>query len=456
MQRSQPALIVNRRATGWRIKGRVGIAGRLAPPPDKSLSHRAVLLAGLAAGTSTLQGLSVGEDVQRTVAALVALGISIEPQPVLASGQQVWEVRGRGIRGLHPSRLPIQCGNSGTTMRLLGGILAAQPFGSILVGDASLMQRPMQRIATPLNHMGAGIETAGAGGRPPLHVGLTPGTHLQGRTHRLKVDSAQVRSAILLAGLFAQGPTIVHPASAARDHTERMLGSLGVHIQQRPDGTVLYPTQQQGWPAFRMTLPGDASSAAFFVALASAIPGAHLEVQSCSLNPGRIRYLDVLRRAGAKIEVHPGAPSLGEPQGSFHVRGRRLDRLQLQGSEVVACIDEIPALLVAAAVSGGAAEVRDATELRVKESDRIAGMTEILTRFGANVRTQRDGMTLSSGSVLCAARVESHGDHRLAMAAAMLASQAAGDSSVDNTDCVATSYPEFPTDFNRLLSASAS
>ena len=200
-----------------------------------------------------------------------------------------------------------------------------------------------------------------------------------------------------------------------------------------------------------MTLPGDPSAAAFFVALACALPGARLDVQCCSLNPGRVRYLDVLRQAGAQIELQPGSMILGEPQGSFRVRGRRLDHLQLQGNDVVACIDEVPALLAAAAVSGCGAEIHDAAELRVKESDRIVGMAAILGHFGARVRVRRDGLTLFPGTVLRAAQVESYGDHRLAMAAAMLASQSPGRSLVRNIDCVATSYPDFATDFNRLL-----
>jgi len=444
MPRSKQALRLSQKGTSWIVQGPGHLGGRLTPPADKSLSHRAVLFAGLANGTSTLTGISTGEDVQRTVAALIALGIRIERHG------NVWEVQGRGMHGLHPARQPIDCGNSGTTMRLLSGILAAQPFQTVLIGDASLMRRPMQRIAVPLRQMGALIET-GEAGRPPLRVGRSPGARLQGTTHRLPVDSAQVRSAILLAGLFANGPTTVQPGTVARDHTSRMLGALGVRVQQDNNGSRLHPTQSEGWPAFQMTLPGDPSAAAFFVALACAVPGARLEVQNCSLNPGRTRYLDVLRRCGAHIQVQPGSTTLGEPQGSFGVRGRRLDHLQLRGSDVVACIDEVPALLAAAAVSACRVEIHDAAELRVKESDRIAGMAEILGRFGARVSVRRDGLTLHEGTVLAAADVESQGDHRIAMAAAMLASQSPGESLVRDIKCVATSYPDFPTDFNRLL-----
>jgi 3-phosphoshikimate 1-carboxyvinyltransferase len=437
--------VLQRVAQDWRIRGRAVVRGRLRPPADKSLLHRSLLLAALADGVSSLRGVA-GDDVRRTAAALQQLGIRVSTR---ADGLCV---EGRGLYGLHASRTPIDCGNSGTTMRLLGGLLAAQPFRTVLQGDASLQARPMSRLVEPLRAMGAHVDTLGADGRPPLRVGRDPETALQGRQHRLEVDSAQVRSALLLAGLYALGPTRIGPASAARDHTERMLGALGVNVRRDDDGTILHPrTTGRSWSAFDFALPGDLSSAAFFVCLAAAQPGARLQVTDCGLNPGRRRVVDVLQRSGARVSTHVVSTQLGEAVGRLAVHGGTLRSLQLVGDDVVACIDEIPALLAAAAVSGCAATVRDAAELRVKESDRIEAMAQVLSHFGAQVRTRRDGLVLAAGTALRACRVASHGDHRIAMAAAMLASRCPGVSVVEDVACVGTSYPGFDADFNRLL-----
>jgi 3-phosphoshikimate 1-carboxyvinyltransferase len=429
----------------WRIRGPVALRGRLQPPADKSLFHRALLLAAMAEGKSTLRGVP-GDDVRRTAVALQQLGV-----PILFE-DDIIRVEGRGLYGLHASRSPIDCGNSGTTMRLLSGLLAAQPFRSVLHGDASLQRRPMSRLAEPLRDMGAVVETLGPRGRPPLRVGRSPRTPLVGRVHHLAVDSAQVRSALLLAGLFATGPTRIRPASAARDHTQRMLAALGVAVQQQADGIVLQPwTVGLSWPGFDFDLPGDLSSAAFFLCLASAQPGARLAVTSCGLNPGRQRLLDVLSRSGARIDRRVESTQLGEPSGRITVQGGVLRPVLVAGEEVVTCLDEIPALLAAAAIAGCAVTIHDASELRVKESDRIAAMAQVLSQFGARVRTRRDGLSLSAGTRLRPCRVTSHGDHRIAMSAAILASQTVGDSIVEDVDCVRTSYPGFDVDFNRLL-----
>jgi 3-phosphoshikimate 1-carboxyvinyltransferase len=341
-------------------------------------------------------------------------------------------------------------------MRLLAGLLAAQPFRSTLIGDASLMRRPMQRLATPLRDMGAIVETAEAG-RPPLRVGCPAGAWLRGMTHRLAVDSAQVRSAILLAGLYAHGPTRIVPASAGRDHTQRMLGALHIPILQTVDATSLQPTTGVHGPAtFQFTVPGDASAAAFALALACAVPGSQLQVVDCGVNPTRIGYLDVLRQAGAHIATTLHRTELGEPVGQIRVQGRALRPIEIRGATLVACLDEVPALAAAGAIAGCAVTVRDAVELRHKESDRIAGIVELLACFGARVRERRDGFTLASRATLRAAPVSSHGDHRLAMAAAMLASRCVGESIIDDVACVATSYPDFAADFTRLCQPSVS
>jgi 3-phosphoshikimate 1-carboxyvinyltransferase len=273
---------------------------------------------------------------------------------------------------------------------------------------------------------------------------------LEGRAHRLEVDSAQVRAAILLAGVQASGPTSIAPAGASRDHTERMLRALGVQVQRDNGRLSLYPTRPDGWKAFDLWIPGDVSSAAFAIGLAAATPGSRLRVRRLGLNPGRSRYLELLRAAGARLDVHVEGEERGEPWGEVRVHGGSLRDLALRGDDVVRCLDEIPALLATAAIAGCAADVRDAAELRVKESDRIAGLAALLTAFGAAVQERADGIRLRAGTVLRPAQVSSRGDHRLAMAAAMLALRAGGTSEVQDVDCVATSYPEFAGDIVRL------
>jgi 3-phosphoshikimate 1-carboxyvinyltransferase len=429
----------------WRVLGPARLRGDLAPPGDKSVAHRAVLLAALSSGACELRDLPTGDDVRRTLEAVAALGVRVEP---MSHGVRV---HGVGLRGLHPSRAPLDCGNSGTTMRLLAGILAAQPFASVLVGDASLSRRPMRRVASPLRAMGGRVECLGAGDRPPLRIQGPSRGPLQGGECVLEVDSAQVRSCVLLAALHASGPTRVVPAGASRDHTERLLRALGVRLERAGDALVLYPTlPSSGLQGFDLRVPGDLSSAAFFVAMAAATPGASLRVSRVGLNPSRARYLDILRAAGARLRVVPGGEERGEPWGEVQVEGGSLRSLHLAGDDVVQCLDEVPALVVAAAAAGCEAEVRDATELRVKESDRIAGLARLLEAFGASVLERRDGLTLRAGSRLRPARVASGGDHRLAMAAALLATRVAGESRVEDVACVATSYPGFATDLVRL------
>jgi 3-phosphoshikimate 1-carboxyvinyltransferase len=427
----------------WNVRGAQRLDGALRPPGDKSIAHRAVLLAALARGRCRLEGLPDGDDVRRTLRAVQALGVRAELQ------DDVWRLDGVGPRGLCAARHPIDCGNSGTTMRLLAGVLAAQPFSTLLVGDASLSRRPMGRIAAPLRRMGAHVECLGPDERPPLRLGGGPG-RLRGTTHRLAVDSAQVRSALLLAGLLATGPTSIEPTGASRDHTERLLQARGVHLVADTGGLWLHPTRPHGWTGFDARIPGDVSSAAFAVALAAATPGSRLHVLGVGLNPGRSRYLEVLRAAGARIAVLQRGLEQGEPWGDLRVEGGALSGWSLRGPDVVRCLDEIPAICAAAAVAGCGARLRDAAELRVKESDRIAGLAALLRAFGARVEELPDGLRLAAGTRLRAARFASRGDHRLAMAAAVLALASPGTSRVDDTACVRTSYPGFTADFGRL------
>ena len=436
--------VIEKRGDAWWIRGPLGVRGTLAPPGDKSIAHRAQLLAALGRGTSELRGIPDALDVLSTLTALESLGVPVERRG------DVWRVHGAGLRGLHPSAAPIDCGNSGTTMRLLSGVLAAQPFPSLLCGDASLSRRPMRRIAEPLRAMGASIECLGEGERPPLRIAPPRAGGLLGVAHTLSVDSAQVRGAILLAGVHAEGPTRIHPVGAARDHTERMLRALGVCIRSNSGGIELFPTQPGGWRAGDFSVPGDPSAAAFFAAAAAGTAGSALRVERVGLNPGRIRCFEILRSAGSAVHVQPRGESMGEPWGEVEVRGRLVRPLRLAGDDVVQCIDEIPALLVAAALAGVGAELRDAAELRVKESDRLAAMSAVLAAFGARVQRRRDGLRLEPGARLRPARVDSGGDHRIAMAAAILAAGASGESCIRGVDCVRTSYPNFAADFHRL------
>ena len=423
----------------WSIRGPVRVHGKLEPPADKSLAHRAVILAALAAGSSSLRGFSAAEDVERTLSALIQLGVGARRHSMAV------DIRGAGLHGLRAAGADLDCGNSGTTMRLLCGVLAARPFASQLVGDASLSRRPMRRIAAPLRDMGAVVECMGHEERPPLY--LAAGLGLRGMTHTLTVDSAQVRSALLLAGLRAQGTTRIEPASLARDHTERMLRALGVRCDTGANGLVLEPPEHD-WSGFELDLPGDPSAVAFFAAWA--MGGGELRAERVALNPGRVRYLELLRHAGAETTIHSERTDLGEPVGSIEVKGALAAELEIRGADSVQCIDEIPALIAAAAVSGVGAIVHDASELRVKETDRIANLVQLLRAFGAQADATLDGLQLAPGAALHPAEVTSDGDHRIAMAAAILAAAARGTSRITGTRCVRTSYPEFARDFARL------
>ncbi len=425
----------------WIVQGPVGVQGRLDPPADKSLAHRALILAALAAGPSTLGGFSAADDVERTLSALMQLGVRAQRR----SGEV--HIQGVGMHGLQAAGTALDCGNSATTMRLLCGALAARPFASHLIGDGSLSRRPMRRVAAPLRAMGALIECTGREERPPLH--LRAGLGLRGMTHVIAVDSAQVRSALLLAGLRAQGTTRIQPAGASRDHTERMLRALGVRIDAEANGLALEPPAHD-WAGFEFDCPGDPSAVAFFVAWAMAPGSGALRVEHVDLNPGRLRYLQLLQRAGAETTIQSERSDLGEPVGSIEVAGSLTADIELCGADSVQCIDEIPALVAAAAVSGVGITVRDAAELRVKETDRIASLVQLLRAFGAQADATADGLQLAPGASLRPAQVTSHGDHRIAMAAAILAVAARGTSRIEGTRCVRTSYPEFARDFARL------
>jgi 3-phosphoshikimate 1-carboxyvinyltransferase len=413
------------------IEGPRPLVGRLRVPGDKSISHRALLLAAVATGTSRLSGVADGDDVARTRAAVEALGARVR-----ASGAGGLSLRGGGFEGLTEPEGVLDCANSGTSIRLLAGLLAGRPFHSVLDGDASLRGRPMGRVAEPLRAMGARIDGRAGGTLAPLAI---RGGGLSGRRHQLAVASAQVKTALLLAGLQAEGPTEVTEPALSRDHTERLLPTLGVDLVPVPGGVRLTP----GTVApFELAVPGDPSAAAFFVVGACVTPGSDLVVEDVCLNPTRIGFVEVLRRMGAKIDTEITGERGGEPVGNLHVIASPLVGTVIRGAEIPSVIDEIPALAVAAAFAEGTTEIADAAELRVKESDRVGTVAQELSQLGISVEARPDGMVIRGGRPR-RALLKSHGDHRVAMAVAIAANACEGSSTVRGWRAIASSYPTF-------------
>ena len=406
------------------------LRGRLRVPGDKSISHRAVMFAALARGRCRVEHLATGEDVAATRRAFARLGVRSND----IVGALV--VTGAGFDGLREPDDVLDCGNSGTTTRLLTGILAGQSFVSILTGDASLRARPMRRIVEPLRRMGAAIDGRDDGNHAPLVV---RGRALQAIVHESQVASAQVKSCVLLAGLQADGATIVTEPIRSRDHTERMLGAFGAPI--RVDGLTVV-VERGGWDAFDLVVPADPSSAAFFAVGAAITPGSDLVIEDVALNPTRIGFVEVLRRMGAAIEVREREVRAGEPVGEIHVRHAPLTATTIAGAEVPAVIDEIPALAVAAAFAEGVTEIHDAAELTVKESNRIGTIHQELTQLGVGCEPLADGLVIRGGAPR-ASKLKSHGDHRIAMAVAIAANAIDGESAVRGWRAVGSSYPEF-------------
>lgn len=413
------------------IAGPRPLVGRLRVPGDKSISHRALLLAAVASGTSRLSGLADGDDVARTRAAVEVLGARLRN----ASGGQV-VVRGAGFGGLAEPEGVIDCGNSGTSIRLLAGLLAGRPFHSVLSGDASIARRPMARVVEPLRAMGARIDGRRGGELAPLSI---RGGGLVGRRHELAVASAQVKTALILAGLQAEGPTEVTEPAPSRDHTERLLPALGARLEAIPGGVRVEPGEVE---PLELEVPGDPSAAAFFVVGACVTAGSDLVVEDVCLNPTRTGFVEVLRRMGAKIDVEVTSERGGEPVGELHVIASPLVATSIGGTEIPSVIDEIPALAVAAAFAEGVTEIADAAELRVKESDRIGTLSQELSQLGVIVEPRPDGLVVRGGRPR-AGLLKSHGDHRIAMAAAVAANACEGPSTVRGWRAVASSYPAF-------------
>lgn len=389
------------------------------------------MLAALGDGVSRLVNYPTSADPQSTLFCFRQLGVSIEEEE-----DGILIVEGKGLEGLQAATEPLDCGNSGTTMRLLAGILAGQPFDTTLIGDASLSRRPMGRIADPLRQMGARIELTD--GHAPIRI--QSGNRLHGIEYRLPVPSAQVKSCVLLAGLFAEGETTVIESIPSRDHTERMLGLDALDVDGVRRLTV---TGGLRIPARTWTVPRDFSAAAFFLVAGSIVPDGVLRLPGVGLNPTRSALLDILRAMGADITVQNERTYGGEPIADLTVRPAELHGISVGGAVIANLIDEIPVLAVAAACAAGRTEIRDAGELRVKETDRIAAMTKNLRSMGAQVEEFEDGMAITGGKPLHGATVETYDDHRIAMAMGIAGLAASGETTVLEAECAQVSFPDF-------------
>ena len=413
------------------IRPAVRLEGAVTLPGDKSISHRYGMLAALTEGDSVLHNYSLGADCQSTLGAMRALGIPIE------TSNGVTTVRGKGLEGLSRPDGMLDAGNSGSTIRMLSGILAAQPFCSEMGGDESLSRRPMRRIMEPLGRMGARI-TARDGQFPPLSI---DGTALRSIEYTLPVASAQVKSCVLLAGLFADGVTTVVEPMRTRDHTEIALQQFGIPVEIR-HGAISISGRHPLRPA-ELTVPGDLSAAAFILVAALLIPGSDVVIRGVGLNPTRSALLDFLVSIGAPVEVLSIGERSGELSGDLRVRGAQVTGGTLFGAMTAALIDEIPVLAVLGAASRDGLAVRDAAELRVKETDRIATVAENFRRMGIQITVRPDGFDVPGGQSFQAAALDSFGDHRIGMAFAVAALAASGESTVENAEAASVSFPGF-------------
>jgi 3-phosphoshikimate 1-carboxyvinyltransferase len=421
------------------------LRGVIALPGDKSVTHRAIMLASLAQGRSHISGYCRGEDCLNTMRAFQAMGIEIQESP------ERLDVQGKGLWGLRESDVPIDCGNSGTGIRLLTGLLAGQDFFTVLTGDASIRRRPMGRIVRPLREMGAAIAGRRGGELAPLAV---TGRKLTGMTYASPVSSAQVKSALLLAGLFAEGITTVTEPRASRDHTERIYRYYGIPCSQRGTTVSVEGRPSSGWPAKNLRVPGDFSAAAFFLVAGTIAPGSEITIRQVGVNPTRIGLLTILTRMGANIQVLNVREEAGEPVADLVVRSAALKGVSVSAEEIPHMIDEFPILCVAAAVAEGDTVVSGAEELRVKESDRITTMAVELRKLGVSMTERPDGMIIHGGghtARLTAATCDSHGDHRVAMSIAVAGLVAEGATTITDSGCIETSFPGFESKLLDLL-----
>jgi 3-phosphoshikimate 1-carboxyvinyltransferase len=420
------------------IRPAKNLAGSVRLPGDKSISHRYAMLGAIAEGTTKLENFSTGADCASTLACLRSLGVKWERN----AGSVI--IDGRGAK-LQAPNVPLDCGNSGSTIRMLGGILAGQEFTSELAGDKSLSRRPMARIIQPLEMMGAKIEAAN-GGRPPLRVS---GGRLKAIDYRLPVASAQVKTSLLFAGLYADGTTRIEEPIQTRDHGELALQAFGAQVDRRMREVSISGGQKLH--AIEATVPGDISSAAFFLCAAGLFPDSQLSIPNLLLNPTRARLLDVLMGLGLKITLADLEEQHGELVGTIHAQGGTLKGVNINDGDTAALIDEIPVLAAIAPYTSEGIEIRDARELRVKESDRIASVATNLRAMGADVEEFDDGLKIPGGQKLQGASLDSFGDHRIAMAFAVAALRAEGETEIKGAAAAVISYPEFFNELEGLL-----
>ncbi|MBN2552966.1 MAG: 3-phosphoshikimate 1-carboxyvinyltransferase [Spirochaetales bacterium] len=422
-----------------------GLTGRVIPPPDKSITHRALLAAGVASGRSRVHNPLDTGDCISTRRCLQALGVEIEELHGRQTGISL-EIEGRGLRGLREPADVLDAGNSGTTARLLTGLLAGQRLFAVLNGDSSLRSRPMLRVVEPLRQMGADIRGRNQGANLPLVFAPARG-ELRPIEHRLAVASAQVKSALMFAALRAEGRVRIGGAIGSRDHTERLFEFLALPLQRSPRWLTLEPAAEV--PCFELTVPGDISSAAFPIA-AALIGGGELLVEDCGLNPSRLGFVEVLKRMGARIEIEEQRSNGGEPVGALKILPGPLSAVEVEPEEVPSCIDELPLLAVLGAFAEGTTVVRGAGELRHKESDRLEALARLLSAVGGRVELTEDGFALQGPQSLASGRVDAKGDHRIAMAAAVLGAGIPGGVTVAGFEAAAVSFPDFPGMFRAL------
>jgi 3-phosphoshikimate 1-carboxyvinyltransferase len=427
----------SQRAKTRTIKPYPSLEGEVVLPGDKSISHRAVILNSLARGKAAIDNFAPGGDCLATVRCLRALGVKIGRKGSWDS--PTLSVSGTGEDGLKEASNVLDAQDSATTMRLLGGLLASQPFLSVITGDASLRNRPMSRLIEPLRLMDAEIWGRGRDSFAPLVI---KGKNLRGIDFTLPVPSAQIKSAILLAGLFARGNTALHQTIPSRDHTERMLKQMGANLESQGKSISLLPLSSPLVP-INLRIPGDISSAAYFLVAGAIHPNAKIIIRDCGINPTRTGIIDILLAMGARLKINNKPPEAGEPLADIVVESSELNGIEVGGDIIPRLIDEIPVLAVAGCVAKGKTVIRDAEELRVKESDRIATVVSELSRLGAKIEPLPDGMVIYGGRPLSGAEVDSHFDHRLAMSLAVAGLIAKGETPIEHAQVTQVSYPAF-------------
>ena len=442
---SSPASADSERQASLQLMAGGSLRGTVRVPGDKSISHRALLFGAIAEGETIIEGLLPAEDPLSTAACLQAMGVDVSP---IEPGLPV-RVQGVGLDGLQEPADILDCGNSGTTMRLMLGLLAGRRGRHmVMTGDESLRRRPMRRVVAPLAEMGARITGREGGNLAPLAI---QGTSLQGITIKTAVASAQVKSAVLLAALTAEGPTTVIEPAHSRDHSERMLRAFGADLRvEGPNGTSVTVNPGAILQGQTVVVPGDISSAAFWLVAAAITPGAELTIENVGLNPSRTGILEVLKSMGARIEVINSRDVAGEPVGDLKVNHGPLTAFHIGGDLIPRLVDEIPVLAVAACCAEGISRVEDAQELRVKETDRLAVMARQLGAMGARIQEQPGGLTIEGGVKLRGTTLDSETDHRVAMSLAVAALVADGDSTLHRAEAAAVSYPGFWDDLALL------